>query len=347
MITFNVKSLQNFQSRTQYIKPNTILPALANLKLEYRDGKHYLTKNNLRCVCVVSIEAEGSCPDLLLNERIFHGFINKSKAETIRMKWDDQRILLSDGKQVAEFASEPAENFPKTPDYSKTQIHFKFLKPHLEAIGLARKFVNDSDTGGNFRFVHITDGFIAGIHNNFFYINNKFDPFPNMLIDTEMADVLTNGEEFDVAITGNQYFFLANDVIYIFTQYEGSTPRIRQAIWDKLSTPGKEFQFAKENLVDFCELSNIICDSELVRFHMEQKNGSIFFTMKDGDKNRGNVKNCPMTGEMDKIAFDSRMYGSAFRNIPYETLKCKTTNNCLIINNDGGKEYFCFQGLQQ
>lgn len=344
-VQFTIENLKDFQKRTQYIKPNTILPALAYVKLEYREGKHYLIKNNLRCVCVNLINAIGECPDMLLDERIFFAFILKSRGDVLTIKWDDSKIYLTDGKATAYFQKVNVEDFPKTPDFSGAKATFVLTREHLDVISIANNFILDTDTAGNFRFVHMGGEFITGLHTNYFYINNKFKDLPVMLLDSEIANVITSGIQFEVAIKENHYLFQYGSVIYIFTKYEGNSPNIKAVIWDRLQRPGKEFQFAKEHIVDFCDMSNIVTESDLAGCSMFKEGDLLKFIMVDASKDRGNKKYAAMTGELDKFNFDSRLFVNALRCIPYETLKSKTTENCWIISEPTGKEFFCFMGL--
>lgn len=345
-VQFTVDNLKDFQKRTQYIKPNTTLPSLAYIKLEYREGKHFLIKNNLRCVCVSLINGIGECPDLLLDEKIFFGFISRAKGDTITIHWDDKKgVFITDGKMWANFHREKPEDFPKTPDYSQAKSTFIFTREHLDAIAIAKNFILDTDTAGNFRFIHTGGEFIAALHTGYFYVNNKFKDLPVMLIDSEIASIITAGIQFEVAIQDNHYFFQYGSVVYIFTRYEGNSPNIKAVIWDKLQTPGKDFQFAKENIIDFCDLSNIVTESELAHCSMYKENAILKLIMRDADKNRAAVRDVPMTGDLDKFSFDSRSIVNSLRSIPYESFKSKTTNNCWIISEPTGKEYFCFIGL--
>lgn len=345
MISFAIENLKDFQKRTQYIKPNSALPSLAYIKLECKGGKHYLTKNNLRCVCVSLINGIGECPDLLLDDRIFFGFIGKAKSERIDITWDERSIYLSDGKKKIDFSRENPIDFPKTPDYSSVKTSFVLTREHLDAISVASNFVLDSETGGNFRFVHIGGEFISAFHTHYFYVNNKFTELPNLVIDAEISNVITAGLQYEVAISENHYFFQAGNVMYIFTQQEGKTPNIKTQVLSRLQLPGKDFQFAKENIIDFCDLSNIICESQLVNCSMNIENEKLLFTMKDNNMNRGNVHPAAVVGTMDKFNFDSKMSVAPLRAIPYETLKSKTVQNCFIISDPSGKEFFCFMGL--
>ena len=343
MIIFKIENLKEFQKRTQFIKSNDAFPALAYIKLECRESKYYLTKNNLKCVCEYMIAAEGECPDLLLDDKKFSAFISKAKSDLVKVKWDDEKIYLSDGKQLGEMPRQSVENFPKTPDYSQAKSSFTLKKEHLEVIAIAKQYVTNTDTAGNFKFIHIGGEFISAFHTMYFYVCNKFTDLPNMIIDSEIADVITAGEQFEVGISDNKYFFLAGNVVYIFTQQEGKTPNIKNSVWNKLLKTGKDFQFAKENIVDFCELANVFSNSELVYGSLYKQGDYLMMSMKDNNWKTGNNKVSPVVGDLDKISFDCRMVAAPFKFIPYETLKCKTVENCLIIS--GEKEFFCIMGL--
>lgn len=345
MVIFKTESLREFQKKIQGIRQNNLLPVLSNIKLEYRDGKHYLTKNNLHCVCVFCVAATGECPDLLLDEDILNQFISKAKSEEIKMKWDENKIYLSDGKMVPDFARMNIVDFPPTPDYKSVETKYILTKDHLTTIGIAKSYVNNTDTAGNFAFVHLSGEFISGFHTHFNYVSRKFSGLPNMSLNGEICDTIKNADRYDIAVSDRHYFFANANCVYIFTQSESKIPNVEGMIWPRLQTTGKSFQFAKESIVDFCEMSNVINKSDITSCFMEQNGTMIKFVMKDNDRNRGNIKTTPLLGEMDRFGFDARLIASQLRAIPYETLKSKTVQNCLIISDDTGKEFFTFLGL--
>lgn len=348
MITINTDSLKEFQRRTASIQRNTTLPALAFLKLEFTNGKHYITKTNARCTVVALLKTvpdPTENPTLMLDERILFSFLNLTKSAAIGITHDQEKVYIDDGKTKVDFQREDPTNFPKTPNYSAAQSVYTFNKEHLTAINIGRNYILDSETGGNFRFIHVGGNYISAFHTNFFYVNNRFTELPEVRIDSEIADTITNGiaEQFQFSKTDNHYFFLAQDIIFMFTPGEGKTPNVK-SVHERLGLPGKEFAFSKEDLIDFCNMANVVSETALANCVMTPNGNILNLNLKDKNYNRGVDKNVMLSGELDKFSFDSRLMLTPFRVIPVDALKCKTNQNCLIITND--KEYFCFMGLQ-
>lgn len=346
MITLSVEQLRDFQRRTQYIQRNTTLPSLSNIKLHFANGKHYVTKNNLRSVCVALVRSSTTLLEhdpLLLDDRIFFGFVNITKAPEIKISFDDEQIRLTDGRSHIKIARLDYRDFPKTPVYEKNQTPFVFTKKHLDAIAIAKNFILNTDSGGNYRFVHMAGDFISGFHTNYFYINNQFKELPTVRIDMEMADVITAVEELTFTSSDNHYFFLAPDMLYIFTQMEGNAPNVKMMFERAINTPGNDFSIAKDEVIDFCNAANMVCESALADCQFSPNGGSVDLRLLDASYNRGVDRNVHYTGKMDSFNFDSKLFSAPMKIIPYELWYGKTVQNNMIIN--GENEYFTFMGL--
>lgn len=347
MITLNVDSIREFSRKTQYITPNTVFPVLANIKLNFANGKHYVTKSNNKCTCVGLINGNGiQHPDLLIDYDKLSSFVSITSASAISLEWDDEKIYISDGEKKIYFQREDPTNFPKTPSFASAKESFKFTREHLSAITIAKNYLLDTESGGSFRFVHLGANHISAFHTNFFYVNNRFNNLPEVLLNSEMCNVITDAaDEFTFSKLDNQYFFLAVNVIYIFTMEEGKSPNVK-SVNDRLSAQGKEFKFNKEKLVQFCTLANSIHKSPLCSCTMIPDVDKFKLSVVDSSYNSGCDMPVVMTGTFDKFSFDSRLFLQPIKTIPFESLECKTNQNCLIITSPDKKEYFCFMGLQ-
>lgn len=347
MVTLSTEQLKDFQRRTQYIQRNTILPALSYIKMEMRNGKHYLTKNNLRCACVALVKSatklDGHDP-ILLDDRIFMGFINITKSPDVTVSWDDKNVKISDGKTNIKFSKEDYTNFPSAPPFSAAQTQFVFTKQHLDAVAIAKSFILDAETGGNFRFIHVGGEFISAFHTNFFYINNQFSGLPEVRIDSEMADVITSVDSLQFSTNGNHYFFLAVDMIYIFTMQEGQSPNIK-SVFERAKTAGKDFKIFKDDVMQFLTAANMVTESAMAdcRIKPHDGGGALDFQLLDDSYNRGVDRIIKCEGTMDDFNFDSKLLVNPMKAVPYDEWKAKTVQNNFII--EGTHEYFTFMGL--
>jgi hypothetical protein len=346
MITLSVEQLKDFQRRTQYIETNTTLPALKYVKLHFSNGKHYLTKNNLSCVCVALVKSITNLKEhepLLLDNHILFSFVNITRAMDIEITWDERQIKLSDGRTHIKFNKEAHADFPPTPSFAEAKNQFIFTKKHLDAIAIARNFIMDTESGGNYRFIHLGGAHITAFHTNFFYVNNQFENLPIARISGEMAAVITGVEELKFSMTDRHYFFLAVDMIYIFTQTESSSPNLTNVLAG-LAKPGKQFEFSKAELVDFCQVANFASQSALADCSIIPNGGTfIDFKLTDASYNRNVDKRAGFTGEIDQFNFDSKLFINPLKAVPYDTLKGKTNGGYMMI--EGDKEYFAFAGM--
>jgi len=346
-IILSVEQLRDYQRRTMYIQKNTTLPALGYLKLEYRNGKHYMTKSNLRCVCVALIQSRCELPEhetLLLDDRIFSSFINLTKSQDVTVTWDDTQITLNDGRNKIKFAKQNPMDFPTTPSFAGAQVNFTLTKKHLDAIAVAKNFVLNSESGGNYKFIHVGGNFIGAFHTNYFYINHQFANLPTIRLDNEMADVVTGIEELKFAHKDNHYFFLATNIIYIFTMQEGSSIDVAK-VYDKVLTPSEKlFTIDKEELIEFCNMANMVTESAMADCSfLPTNNAHVDLKLIDASYNREAHKPMDIKGAMDQFNFDSKLLAGPMKSIPYDNWKCKTTHNNLIVTGDD--EFFVFMGL--
>lgn len=347
MIKLNKESLQAFQKLTASMQPNKILPVLSNVKLEYTGGRHLLTKTNLKITCIASIagETDKEYEPLLIDERILFGFVAKSTGTEIRIHANGNKIFLSDNVNEIDLPLEDHTNYP--PTAPTPQPSFKFTREHIATIALAKRFLNESESAGNFQFVHIEPTLIHAFHNHYVYINERFTGLPTLLIDREQADCVTNGDqELDFAELGNQYYFSAPAITYVFTRMEGKSPNAA-AVLPRLQGPGKEFTIMRQEFINFCDIANMVAETPISDCSMRYADGLAHLQLVDSNYSRGNKRSIAITGTFDDYNFNARLITQPFSNIPYETLQCKTDtkHNCLIIT--GNKEYFCFIGMQK
>jgi hypothetical protein len=349
MLTLLKSDLLEFQKRTMHIRKNTLLPILAYLRLDWRDGRHWMTKSNAQTVCVAPIGgiAQLDYRTLLLDERILFAVLPAIKGEYVQIQVNPTQVSLSDGeKMVVDFAREDPTNFPNTPDPNTAGDVLPLTAAHLQAIQIAKSFILDSETAANFQFVHIGGIGIRGYHNSYFYVNASFQNLPTIQLGMEEADLVSEAGVGSLLSQSDRHIFLVDgEIRYIFTRHEVSSPAT-ESVLNKLRLPGKNFQMQKADFLDFCNLANVVSETPIADCALEP-NGGMFAKLKMLDINysRSASKEIMATGEFDAFNFNSRLVATPFRAIPQEQLLAKTNQNCLIISNEAETEYFAFLGM--
>lgn len=354
MITLNKQSILDFQKRVAFISRNELLPILANLKLEWVEDHWELTKNNLQAVCIGRVNATGEPASVLLDERIFFGFVATTKSEQITIEVGAM-VVVSDGSTKVELPIEDATHYPPSPAIP-ADTPLQLTEQHLRAIRIASSFTSPGETAGNFQFVHTGVNGIFGFHNNFFYINTAFEGLPELVLRSDECEVITATEGVGLLDLPNHHIFFNGGYTYIFTKSEGKQLNITGVV-DRLKLPGKDVTLAKDGLIDFCSVANIVSETPLATCLMEPAGGGLLkLSLKDANYNRGTDRVLPATGEPDAFAFNSRLLAPVLRAMPYEVLEAKTNSNCFIVGGKGGagnglgsetNEWFCFIGLQR
>jgi hypothetical protein len=343
MIKLNKASLQEFQRLTAGMPKNTVMPILGYVKLERQGNLTVITKSNLATTVTAAIKSEASADfePLLLDEKILFGFLSETKFDDIIVSIEGNDIQLTDTVTRVKIAKEDYSSFPATP---KAEGEGMIISREIvEALDTAKSFINDSETAGNYRFVHCQGNFIAAFNSFFFYVNNKFQNLPEIMMTKEMCDVVCAANtSVKFQNSGNHYFFTAPNIQYIFTKQEGKTPSV-QNVLERLKLPGKEFCIPKTDLVSFCNVANMICETPVSSCSMTPNGMFADLRINDSNYSRNGERNIPITGVFDEFTFNARIVINPLKNVPLETFNAKTNQNCLIIT--GKDEYFCFIGM--
>jgi hypothetical protein len=346
MIKLKKQSLQDLQKITASIKRNDLLPSLKYLKLDLVNGKNVITKSNLGLTCIAEIDGAYDKPyaTILLDERILFAFLSEAQGDEVIIRIGAKEINLSDGNNSINLPREDPSNYPRVPEPIK-DASYLLTKDHIGAIRIARRFANDTESAGNYQFVHISKNYIAAFNLYCFYINNKFEDLPEVLLTPEQADVVGSFDQ-DLMFeqSGNHYFFISPTVKYIFTKHEGATLPFTKLI-ENLQTEGKNFTMIKAEMVNFCSIANIVSESKLANCSLKGSSATPILFMSDADYNRQFQKDINVSGEFDEFNFDSRIMADPIRSIPYDIMNCKTTHNCFIVTGD--KEWYCFIGMSK
>lgn len=343
MIKLNKSNLQDFQRLTASMPKNTVMPVLGYVKIEKSTGMALITKSNLATTVVAGIKAEidQDFEPLLLDERILFGFLSETKFDDIIVSIEGNEIQISDTITRVRLAKEDHANFPVTPTAQGETIVMS--KDIIDAFDTAKNFVNDSETAGNYRFVHCKDNFIAAFSSHFFYVNNRFEKLPEIMMTKEMCDVVCGAQSaMKFQNSGNHYFFTTTGIQYIFTKQEGKTPAVESVI-DRLKLPGKDFTIPKVDLVSFCNIANMVSETAVSSCSMVPNGMFADLKVNDSNYSRSGDRNIPISGTFDEFTFNARIVINPLKNVPLDTFNAKTNQNCMIVT--GKDEYFCFIGM--
>lgn len=343
-INLNVASLREFQKKAQLIQTNNLLPVLVNLLLEYKEDRWQITKNNLQAVLVGPVKATGDPATVLLDERIFFALLSTTKSDTIIIEITD-KVRISDGIQDTNLPVESPASFPKSPEYSKDSELIQLDKATLRAIKIASNFITNLDTAGGFRFVHAVPGVgVFGFHNSFCYINTAINTPVVISLSKSECEVLGGFESIGFLDRPNHHLFFNSGYVYIFTKTEVNVLNIGQVV-DRFKLPGKEFSVSKDFLLEFCNLANIVSENPLAMCKIEPRQEAIRLSLTDSNYNKNTERVIKISGEAAEFSFNSRVIYPAMSAVPYEILKAKINQNCLIISGDD--EWFCFMEMQK
>jgi hypothetical protein len=345
MIKLNTASLREFQKRASVIEKNTLLPVLSNVKIEISDGVCLITKSSLNAICVGQVQHEGDNESVLVDEKTLFYLAGTTASEWIKIEKHGTSLVLSDEKDNINLPTEAVENFPPNPPYDQDAESFLLEKRHIDNIDIARSFVDNTETSGSKQFVHVRGNLIFAVHGAYFFINEGFENLPSAMFTTEETAIICQHEKLQMAQTERHHIFFADEgFTYIFIKPEGSTLNA-EGLLSRIATPGKNISFLKEELVNFCNLANVVNDSPVATCSMNQDGLFMKLQMNDKSYGKGNDRFVVCEGECDEFNFNSRLIVGALKAVPHAALLAKTLQNNLIINTE--KEWYCFIGMQK
>lgn len=354
-ITINKKSLIDFQKRSSFMKPNKILPILSNVLISNAGSGWNITKTNLSAVVSGPIEVEGDLAALLIDERILFGFISKKKSDsiTIERASGSTQFTISDGDTKVKLPIEDPAHFPKTPEFKNADIT-QLDTGHLRSFDIAMNFAKKDEMSGNYHFVHCVPGVGIFATDGFcFYLNTAFMDMPAAFLSIEECEAISSFDSVGFINADRHHIYFNSGYTYIFTKAEGKALNISQ-VAERLKLEGNAFTIQKSALIDFCNDANLVSESATTICVISSIDGGINLSMKDANFNRDIERSIELNGQPETFSFNSKLFAQPINAVPYETLKAKTNQNCLIFEGTGGlggglgsevNEWFCFLGL--
>lgn len=340
MLKLHVNSLKEFQRRAAQIQTNTLLPVCSNLKLE----PNLITKHSLSAAIIGKVETLGDNESYLVDERILFALANGTKSDWIEVYNENLQTVLKDDTGLTFLPIIPVVDFPAIPEFDRNTGIIVLDQHHIKAINIASNFINDVETAGTLRFVHLDVDSIYAVNNNYFYINGRFKDLPTVAFSSEEASIITSQEKIEFINLSNHHVFFTPGYDYIFTKSESGKININ-GIMERLRLPGKNFTCNTDELCNFINYANNVSESPIATCTLNPEGLFIKLSINDSNFNRGHERMIACTGEPEEFTFNSRLVATPIKAIPYSTLNAKTNQNCLIVQNDS--EWFCFIGMSK
>ena len=166
MHTIKLDHAKAFCARAANIKPNTLLPVLANIKIDFDGNNISFTKNNLRAFVTYTFKQEQAYPtkSVLIDEKIFSNFASMASNDLSIKQLAADKILITDGSTEFISPTEPPENFPLNDKFDADPLadEIKIDKETMQHLERAASFIVEEDIPRPTGHVFVGEGFIAG-----------------------------------------------------------------------------------------------------------------------------------------------------------------------------------------
>ena len=278
---------KNFIAKAANIKPNTTLPVLAYLRVQFSGQKIILVKNNLKAFIIQSFDTQelfGQTAQFLIDERIFNNFVNSASADVGIELLNATSIRMSDGFTEILSPTEDAAHFPLNYDPDT-------IKPET-ICQLDAHFVADSQVAKNFIIEHD----IPQLANHVFVGHNFICASDSMIgykVGTTCAGTICLTMD---ALNGLKSLLSAqyseNDSYHIFTGEGCVLGFVKTEInffdlYQKIELPDElpAFTINRESLIKFCNLCSNSSPSRTAKATLRVDGRKILANFTDSEFN--------------------------------------------------------------
>ncbi len=305
-MNFKLTDLKSFKEKSAFIKQNSIIPVLSNIRFD----KGRLIKNNLKEFIIYSINNN---IETLIDERILMNYISTAKAD-IDITVKGKKVTITDGSIPVTSTAGSVDEYPIT---SMSEATFQRLPEGTQdAIAMAVKFINPN-ADGHVSFVFCGKGMVAASDN---FIGNitPVPDVPTMILSKECALAVCDLEDPEFAESDNYYFFRSENITYGFIkpeqQFIDFTPFLTYS--DK-----KSFTLSKSELIRFNDVCVNSGQSKALSAKFAKVNGHLVMTMNDADYNVDAATKVQAEGaEVEEFRYSPSLMNRLLKALPEQEL---------------------------
>ncbi len=305
-MNFKLIDLKDFKEKSAFIKQNSIIPVLSNIRFD----KGRLIKNNLKEFIVYQLNND---IETLIDERILMNYISTAKGD-VEITVNGKKVTITDGSIPVTSTAGNVDEYPIT-SLSEAAL-LSLPEGTQDAIAMAAKFINPS-ADGYVSFVFCGKGMVAASDN---FIGNitPVSEVPTMILSKECALAVCGLEDPEFAESDNYYFFRSGHVTYGFIkpeqQFIDFTPFLTYS-------DEKSFTLAKSELVRFNDVCVNSGQSKALSAKFAKVNGHLVMTMNDTDYAvDAGAKVVASGSEVDEFKYSPALMNRLLKALPEQEL---------------------------
>lgn len=332
-ITLPLNEIKDFVKASSSITGKKILPILNYIKI----GNGFISKTILDISCQVKCSYEGD--PFLIDEIILSAFAD-SKSESISFTVSNTSIIIFDGFIKEKQPFESCLNFPDIPICTTDWVELN--NEQISLIRIASNFRHlDDDFGGNFRHIHIANGYLFASDMAMMFIT-KTDGIPDILIDKSAIPFLIKFETISIS-QDEKNVYLTNGIInYCFTKSFDKTPGFVTEKYTLLQGLESTFTLQKSKLIHYITHVNKTCIDPVAVITLTNSGSGTTISYVNGLTGKENESFIEGVTLPSDFSMNAKKINAAIKSIPFETLECCIYNDAtLVIKND--KDIFTIQ----
>lgn len=336
MIKIAIADLREFKNRSAKIKPNTILPILAYIKLEFKNSKATLTKSSLNAFIQHQLKVKSKKEGvILLDTKTLFSLVDSSSGEEITIEVDGKKVILDDGATKVRFQAMDADTFPAVPE-NNAEEKFVFSQETIEALHLSK--VNTDAASPNQFFSHIhmyskgKTNYIFGTNSTVIYYRQFSDKLPSISLDRESVDIITSYKEVVYTSSGNYNFFDTGNSLYAFIKVDFKASDITTIIAG--NSDEVNFKFERKKMIEFCNLILSLDPSRVTYLCIEdagKKSIALRFSNTDVDLSADRFYEVEKNATIKESWFSAGNMVNLLKDLPYDELDFNFTKGNLYF----------------
>lgn len=211
-MNIKVSDLKKFQKLTAHIECNRILPASDCIRF----GGGAIVKNVNSAF--VSYACNDSTVDVLVDERSLNSLLNATASDFINISVKETKIILSDGRDKIPVGIVPLKDFGELPEPESKKL--EITPEFLSILGQASEACAEMKAETSlYMFVHVGNKMMAS-GNGFMGVCFPIDEDYKMVIEKEVAKLVSRQQIYGWAESKGHYFFYGHDVFFGFSKQQ-------------------------------------------------------------------------------------------------------------------------------
>lgn len=355
MATISTKEVKKFINAAKNIKSSNLLPIYSYVKLECNGDSASFCKSNGHSFVSCPVKAEfDKNVVFIIDERAFFGFVNKAEGDVITIedgsegKGEDKKEMICFSDGVKKGKSSKVDNVFPLIESRTDEIETVFDSDVLTSIFLSKECVLvavDKVMRIWNTFCHIMkinkNSYVVGSNGAISYFKKFKQNLPCLIIESDVADVITKFDSVSHCSVGNYDLFNCNNTTYGFIKSEMAVPDLTP-IFDRLKSE-EYFVINRKKLLNFCEtvvdMNSSSVAPEVSISNADKNDVMLEFNGIGGQALDEKVKVEKKNFELNPFVFQPKNMIVVLKDLGVEKIKLSYIQHNFLITSEEDKDY--------